>query len=336
MAGRGNAKGKRKKRSSAASTSPDQSGSETGTPTGIPIGLPPGIPGQAKPSHGGGGSKPSAGPGLYLVATPIGNARDITLRALDVLARADVIACEDTRVTAKLLAIHGISRPLTPYHEHNAEKAGPKLIKRLKKGHTVALVSDAGTPLVSDPGYKLVCACLAEGIAITSLPGASSVLSALVISGMPTDRFFFLGFLPPKSGARRKVLATIAEIPATLVIMESAKRLPASLADMADVLGDRRAAVNREMTKKFEETRRGTLAGLAGYYRESGPPKGEVTLVIEAGTGKAANGAELDRRLIEALKSETVRDAAELVSVSLGLAKQRVYTRALELKQGRK
>ena len=199
MAGRGNAKGKRKKRSSAASTSPDQSGSETGTPTGIPIGLPPGIPGHAKPSHGGGGSKPSAGPGLYLVATPIGNARDITLRALDALARADVIACEDTRVTAKLLAIHGISRPLTPYHEHNAEKAGPKLIKRLKKGLTVALVSDAGTPLVSDPGYKLVCACLAEGIAITPLPGASSVLSALVISGMPTDRFFFLGFLPPKS-----------------------------------------------------------------------------------------------------------------------------------------
>jgi len=157
-----------------------------------------------------------------------------------------------------------------------------------------------------------------------------------VISGMPTDRFFFLGFLPPKSAARRKVLATIAEIPATLVIMESAKRLPASLADMADVLGDRRAAVSREMTKKFEETRRGTLAGLAGYYRESSPPKGEVTMVIEAGTGKAANGAELDRRLIEALKSETVRDAAELVSVSLGLAKRRVYTRALELKQGRK
>ena len=277
-----------------------------------------------------------AGSGLYLVATPIGNARDITLRALDALARADVIACEDTRVTAKLLAIHGISRPLTPYHEHNAEKAGPKLIKRLKKGLTVALVSDAGTPLVSDPGYKLVCACLAEGIAITSLPGASSVLSALVISGMPTDRFFFLGFLPPKSAARRKVLATISEIPATLVIMESAKRLPASLADMADVLGDRRAAISREMTKKFEETRRGTLAGLAGYYRESSPPKGEITLVIEAGTGKAANGAELDRRLIEALKSETVRDAAELVSVSLGLAKRRVYTRALELKQGRK
>ena len=274
--------------------------------------------------------------GLHLVATPIGNARDITLRALDTLGRADVIACEDTRVTAKLLAIHGISRPLTAYHEHNAEKARPRLIKRLKKGETVALVSDAGTPLVSDPGYKLVCACLNEGIAITPLPGASSVLTALVVSGMPTDRFFFAGFLPPKSAARRKVLAGIAEIPATLVIMESAKRLPASLADMADVLGDRRAAVTREMTKKFEETRRGTLSGLAGYYRESGPPKGEVTLVIQAGAGKAADGAELDRRLIEALKSETVRDAAELVSVSMELPKRRVYTRALELKKDRK
>ena len=331
MAGRGNAKGRRKKRSSAASTSPDKSCSETGTPTGLP---------GAKPSHGGGGSKPSAGPplpsGLYLVATPIGNARDITLRALDALGRVDVIACEDTRVTAKLLAIHGISRPLTPYHDHNAEKAGPKLIRRLKKGDSVALVSDAGTPLVSDPGYKLVCACLTEGIAITPVPGASSVLTALVVSGLPTDRFFFAGFLPPKSAARRKALTGLGGIPATLVIMESAKRLGHSLADMADILGDRPAAVSREMTKKFEETRRGTLSELAGYYRESGPPKGEVTLVIEAGAAKAADEAELDRHLLKALKSETVRDAAELVSVSLGLPKRRVYSRALELKQERK
>jgi 16S rRNA (cytidine1402-2'-O)-methyltransferase len=335
MAGRGNAKGRRKKRSSAASISPDKTGPQTGKP------------GYAKPSHGSGASKPSAAspgtktapdpaPGLYLVATPIGHARDITLRALDTLALADVIACEDTRVTAKLLAIHGISRPLTPYHEHNAEKAGPKLIKRLKKGDTVALVSDAGTPLVSDPGYKLVNACLAEKIDVIPLPGASSVLAALVVSGLPTDRFFFEGFLPPKSAARRKALTGLAAIPATIIIMESAKRLPKSLADMADVLGDRPATVSRELTKKFEQTRRGTLAELAAFYQKSGPPKGEVTLVIQPGAEKATDEAALDRRLIDALKSETVRDAAELVSAATGLPKRQVYSRALELKQGRK
>ncbi len=229
MAGRGGAKDKRKNRSSGGGGAPVHRGQD---PT--------------KPSHGRGGSKPSVAPipeGLVIVATPIGNAGDITLRALDALGRVDAIACEDTRVTAKLLAIHGIQAPLLSYHEHNAATAGPKLIKRLKSGETVALVSDAGTPLVSDPGYKLVRACLEENIPVTPLPGPSSVLAALVVSGLPTDRFFFAGFLAPKSAARLSSLAEIAEVPATLVFLETAKRLSASLADMAAVLGARDAAV---------------------------------------------------------------------------------------------
>ena len=330
MAGRGNAKGRRKKRSSAASISPDKSGSETGTP------------GYAKPSHGGGASKPSAGSrtskpasGLYLVATPIGNARDITLRALDALGRADVIACEDTRVTAKLLAIHGISRPLTPYHEHNAEKAGPKLIKRLKKGDTVALVSDAGTPLVSDPGYKLVRACLAEGIAITPLPGASSVLTALVVSGLPPGRFFFAGFLPPKRGARKKALGDLAAVPATLVFFESPRRLAATLADMAEVLGGARAAaVARELTKKFEQVRRAPLGDLARQYAAEDTPKGEVVVLVgppDPATAQAQSAAALDGELARALATLSVKDAAREVAARLRLPRREVYARALEL-----
>ncbi|MCH7864503.1 MAG: 16S rRNA (cytidine(1402)-2'-O)-methyltransferase [Proteobacteria bacterium] len=328
MAGPGDAKSKRKNRSSAASTPPGNTGSSRATR------------GRSKPSHGGEVSKPSVGPaarelpGLHVVATPIGNARDITLRALDVLGRADVIACEDTRVTAKLLAIHGISRPLAPYHEHNAEKARPGLIRRLKKGETVALVSDAGTPLVSDPGFKLVRACLDAEIPVIPLPGASSVLAALVVSGLPTDRFFFAGFLPPKSSARRRALGEIAEIPGSLVFMESAKRLAASLADMADVLGDREAVIAREMTKMFEEVRRGTLAGLASHYGSEPPPKGEVSIVVAPFSRPPIDDAELDRRLIEAMKNATLRDAAGDVSAVTGIPKRRVYARALEIKQG--
>ncbi len=269
-----------------------------------------------------------------MVATPIGNARDITLRALDVLGRADVIACEDTRVTAKLLAIHGISSSLVAYHEHNAAKARPGLIRRLKKGETVALVSDAGTPLVSDPGFKLVRACLEEGIPVTPLPGASSVLAALVVSGLPTDRFFFAGFLPPKSSARRRALGEIAEIPGSLVFMESAKRLAASLADMAEVLGDREAVIAREMTKMFEEVKRGPLAGLAIHYGGETPPKGEVSIVVAPFSPSGIDDADLDRRLIEAMKNATLRDAAGDVSAATGVSRRRVYARALEIKRG--
>jgi 16S rRNA (cytidine1402-2'-O)-methyltransferase len=305
MTGRGHAKEKKKNRSSAASASPAKKGVPTKSP-----------------------------PGLALVATPIGNARDITLRALDVLEQADVIACEDTRVTAKLLAIHGISRPLTAYHDHNAASARPGLIRRLKKGETVALVSDAGTPLVSDPGYKLVLACLDEGIPVIPLPGASSVLAALVVSGLPAARFFFSGFLPAKRAARRRALSEAADIPGALVFMESAKRLAPSLADMADVLGEREAVICREMTKKFEEVRRGGLADLAGHYQAQGAPKGEVTVVIAPGTRKPVDDAELDRLLGNALKSSTVRDAADAVSAETGLPRKQVYTRALKLKPG--
>ena len=273
--------------------------------------------------------------GLAVVATPIGHARDITLRALDILEQADAIACEDTRVTAKLLAIHGISRPLVPYHEHNAERARPALIKRLKGGENVALVSDAGTPLVSDPGFKLVRACIDEGIAVTPLPGASSVMCALVASGLPTDRFFFAGFLPQKSSARKRALRELADIPGSLVLMESAKRLAASLGDMAEVLGDRNAAVTRELTKMFEEVRRESLDELAAHYQSAGAPKGEVTIVIAPPIEAAAmDDAELDRLLTQALSDGSVRDAADAVAVISGHARRKVYARALALKKG--
>jgi 16S rRNA (cytidine1402-2'-O)-methyltransferase len=268
------------------------------------------------------------------VATPIGNARDITLRALDVLMEADAIACEDTRVTAKLLAIHGISKPLLAYHEHNAERARPMLIERLKRGETVALVSDAGTPLVSDPGYKLVRACLENNIPVTPIPGASAVLTALVASGLPTDRFLFAGFLPAKRTARRRALAEFRGVAASLVFMESAKRLASSLADMAETLGPRGCAVAREMTKLFEEVRRGTLAELAAHYKESGPPKGEVTVVVApAAEPEPADAADIDRMLLDALERSTMRDAVALVAEATGAPRRQVYARALALKR---
>ena len=206
--------------------------------------------------------------GLHLVATPIGNLRDITLRALEVLAAADVIACEDTRVTRKLLDHYGIATPLTPYHDHNAAEARPKLLARLAAGAAVALVSDAGTPLVSDPGFKLVRAAREAGHAVTALPGASAVLAALAVAALPTDRFFFEGFLPPKEGQRRARIADLARIPATLVLFETGPRLAASLADLAAGLGPREAAICRELTKLHEEVRRGDLAALAQRLRE--------------------------------------------------------------------
>jgi 16S rRNA (cytidine1402-2'-O)-methyltransferase len=272
--------------------------------------------------------------GLAIVATPIGHSRDITLRALDILEQADTIACEDTRVTAKLLSIYGISRPLMAYHEHNAEKVRPKLIKRLKQGETVALVSDAGTPMVSDPGYKLVRDCTEEGIPVIPIPGASSVLAALTASGLPTDRFFFAGFLAPKTAARKKALGGLAQIPGTLVVLESARRLAGSLADMAETLGPRPAMVARELTKLFEEIRRGSLPDLADHYRREGPPKGEITIVIGPPLEKIADEAEIDRLLGAALKDGSVRDAADAVTTATGLPRRKVYARALALKSG--
>lgn len=269
-------------------------------------------------------------PGLYVVATPIGNLRDITLRALTALRRADAVVCEDTRVTARLLAAHGLSAKLIAYHDHNAPRVRPHLLQRLNQGETLALVSDAGTPLIADPGFRLVREALAGGIYVTVLPGPSSVLAALVISGLPTDRFMFAGFLPPRSGARRNVLVELRAVPATLVFLESANRLAGALADMRDVLGDRDAAAAREITKLFEDVRRGKLSALVEAYAAA-PPKGEIVVVVGPPEPEATSAGDLDAQLGAALATMTVRDAAEAVSAATGLPKRKVYKRALEL-----
>ncbi len=271
-----------------------------------------------------------------MVATPIGNLADISLRALEVLATVDLIACEDTRTTRKLLTAHGIAAKLTAYHDHNAARVRPKLIERLECGEAVALVSDAGTPMISDPGYQLVAAAAAANLMVTAVPGASAALAALTVSGLPSDRFLFAGFLPNKSGARRRTLAELAPVPASLVIYESARRLPAALADMAEVLGARPAAVARELTKLYEEVRRGTLPELAEHYQTAGPPKGEVVVVIgPAGPGdKTAPDAEvLDSQLRAALSRHSLRDAVAAVAEVTGLPRKLIYARALELAQ---
>jgi 16S rRNA (cytidine1402-2'-O)-methyltransferase len=272
-------------------------------------------------------------PGLHLVATPIGNLRDVSLRALEVLAAADVIACEDTRVTRKLLAHYGIATPLIPYHDHNAATALPKLIARLGQGARVALVSDAGTPLVSDPGYRLVRAAQAAGHPVTAVPGASAVLAALGVAGLPTDRFFFEGFLPAKEGARRTRIAALARIPATLVLFETGPRLAASLADLAAGLGEREAAVCRELTKLHEEVRRGTLGDLARVYRQLPEPRGEIVIVTAPPTEQPEAGAEeVDGMLRHALERLSVKDAVEEVAGLSGQPRREVYRRALALK----
>ncbi len=267
-----------------------------------------------------------------MVATPIGNLGDITLRALEALKAADVIACEDTRTTAGLLARHGIRRPTTPYHDHNAQKARPVLLARLAKGETVALVSDAGTPLVADPGYKLVTEAIAAGIGIDFMPGASAPIAALVLSGLPTDRFLFAGFLPPKTAARRETLKEFVALRASLVFFESPQRLAATLADMEAVLGDRPAAIAREITKLYEEVRRASLAELAAHYEERGPPKGEIAVVVGPPLAQdAPSEADLDALLRTALKRESLRDAVAAVAEATGEPRRAVYARALAL-----
>jgi 16S rRNA (cytidine1402-2'-O)-methyltransferase len=278
---------------------------------------------------------PRCAAGLYIVATPIGNLRDITLRALDVLAAADVVACEDTRVTEKLMSRYGLAGQRLPYHEHNAEGMRPLLIAKLKAGAVIALVSDAGTPLISDPGFKLVRAAIAEGIAVTALPGASAALAALVLSGLPSDRFFFQGFLPPKEAARRRVLGEIASLHATLIIYETGPRLAATLADMAALLGDRPAAVARELTKLYEELRRGSLPELAAHYAAAGGPKGEIVIVVggadEAVARAAITDDAIDAALAAALATMSVKDASAAVAEATGRPRREVYQRALVL-----
>jgi 16S rRNA (cytidine1402-2'-O)-methyltransferase len=287
---------------------------------------------RAEPNDAALVSKPTKLPaGLYLVATPIGNLADITLRALDVLSAAGTLACEDTRITRKLLNAYGLDRSLSTYHEHNAERMRPRLIERLKNGESVALVCDAGTPLVSDPGYKLVRAAIAEGLVVSALPGPSAPLAALVVSGQPSDRFLYAGFLPVRQAARRKALVALARVPATLIFFESARRLAASLEDMAEVLGTRSAAVVRELTKLFEDVRRGDLAHLAGQYRAAGPPKGEVVIVVGPPQSEVLPAADLDARLAAALKQASLRDAAARVAAETGVPRRQVYARALAL-----
>ncbi|MBV9739108.1 MAG: 16S rRNA (cytidine(1402)-2'-O)-methyltransferase, partial [Hyphomicrobiales bacterium] len=247
---------------------------------------------------------------------------------------ADTVLAEDTRVTRRLFAHYGLTTPLEAYHDHNAERVRPAILAKLREGAKIALVSDAGTPLISDPGFKLVEAALADGIAVTGLPGASSVLAALMVAGLPTDRFFFEGFLPQKQAARRSRLSQLASVPGTLVIFESPRRLAAMLADAASVLGERKAAVTRELTKLFEEVRRGSLAELARNYTDAGPPKGEVVVVIGAPgeEGVHAKASEkLDEHLAKALDGRSLKEAVGRVAAETGLPRREVYARALEL-----
>lgn len=269
--------------------------------------------------------------GLYVTATPIGNLGDVTARALAVLRAADIIACEDTRITGRLLDRYGIETRLIPYHEHNAAKMRPVLLERLAAGGRVALVSDAGTPLISDPGYRLVREAREAGIAVFPVPGPSAVMAALSAAGLPTDRFLFAGFLPPRSTARRAALAEFVALKATLVFFESAQRLAETLADMAEVLGARDAVVCRELTKLFEEFRRGALADLAATYAAEGPPKGEVVIVLGPPEGEAASDEDVDQLLREALVRAGPSEAARDVAAATGRPRRDLYRRALAL-----
>jgi 16S rRNA (cytidine1402-2'-O)-methyltransferase len=274
-------------------------------------------------------------PGLYLVATPIGNLGDISLRALSVLARADLIAAEDTRHSRKLLTHFGIAGELTPYHEHNAAKERPRLISRIKAGQTVALISDAGTPLISDPGYKLVREALDQGLMVTSIPGASATLAALTMSGLPTDTFLFAGFLPPKSGPRKTRLEQLKDVPATLVLFETAPRLGKSLTDMAAVLGPREATTAKELTKLHETLARGTLAELAAVFETQDELKGEFVIVVAPPSPKAAEIGDADilAELKLALKRGSFRDAVREVAEARGVKRARVYELGLSLQR---
>lgn len=271
-------------------------------------------------------------PGLYVVATPIGNLRDITLRALDVLNQADIVLAEDTRVTAKLLNAYRLSKKMERYDEHAAERARPRVLEALAGGARVALVSDAGTPLVSDPGYRLVREALAEGFAVHPIPGPSAPLAALAVAGLPTDRFLFAGFPPPKSAARRTFLAELVLVRATLIFFEGGSRLAASLADMAQVFGPRQAAVARELTKLHETCIRGALPDLAADPRLDAP-KGEIVVLVGPGEEITATAEDADAALAEALTRLPPGEAAAEVSKALGLSRRDLYRRALELKR---
>jgi 16S rRNA (cytidine1402-2'-O)-methyltransferase len=273
--------------------------------------------------------------GLYVVATPIGNFGDVTLRALSMLAAADAILAEDTRVSRALMSRYGIDTPLSPYHEHNAAEARPRALRRLAEGQALALISDAGTPLVSDPGFKLVAEAIAAGLAVIAAPGASAALAALCVAGLPTDRFFFEGFLPPRSAARRERINALAAVPGTLVIYEAPSRVADTLADLARELGPRPAAVARELTKLHEEVRRGTLDALAAEFGAREDPRGEIVVVVGPPLAREAVDEQmLDTEIRAALCALSVKDAAAAVAAKHGLPRREIYARALALAGG--
>ena len=273
-------------------------------------------------------------PGLHLLATPIGAARDITLRALDLLASADVLAAEDTRTLRHLMEIHGVAlndRPLVAYHDHNGEAVRPRLLRALKEGKSVAYASEAGTPLIADPGFQLARAAIAEGFAVLAAPGPSAVLAALTVSGLPSDRFLFAGFPPAGAGDRARFLAELGQVPATLILYESPKRINRLLTEMADAFGkDRLAAVCRELTKRFEDVSRGTLGELAEAFAGRAV-KGEIVVLVDRPGDRVVDGASIEAALRDALAHGSVKDAAAEVAAALNLPRKEVYRMALQL-----
>lgn len=277
-------------------------------------------------------------PGLFLVATPIGNLGDLSPRAVATLRSSDLILCEDTRTTAFLLSQHGIAAPTSPLHEHNEDARTPSILERLRGGGLVSLVSDAGTPLMSDPGYRLVRAAIAEGLQVSGVPGPNAALFALTLSGLPPHPFLFLGFPPPRSAARRTAFADLraaerAGLSATLIWHEAPHRLAETLSDLLAVFGDRPAVVARELTKRFEEVRRDALPGLCAHYAENAA-RGEITLLVGPPAADAGDADDLDGQLRRALAAHSVKDAAALVAAATGLPRRTVYARALELAAG--
>jgi 16S rRNA (cytidine1402-2'-O)-methyltransferase len=270
--------------------------------------------------------------GLYLVSTPIGNLMDLSIRAIEVLRNVDVIACEDTRITSKILNTHNIKTRMKTYHEHNAARMRPAILHKIQNGEAIALVSDAGTPTISDPGHKLVKECIDLSINISATPGANAAITGLLLSGLPTNRFLFAGFLSSKTNQRRNELDELANVSATLIFYESAKRLSKTLKDMLDQLGDRPAAIARELTKLHEEIRRNKLSVLTSHYVNTGAPKGEIVIVVGPPLKKSPPSIkELDNLIFTQLQTLSVRDATAKIVLETGLPKRKIYTRALRL-----
>lgn len=271
-------------------------------------------------------------PGLYIVATPIGNLKDITLRALETLEAVDVVACEDTRVSASLLKHYGIKKPCVSYNDHNGQTRRPQLLADIQGGKRIALISDAGTPLISDPGYKLVREVQMAGLHVTTLPGASSVMAALCLAGLPTNKFFFTGFLPTKKGQRADAIKKLKPIPATLVLFETGPRIAESLAALANGLGNRRATLTRELTKLFEEALPGTLENLAAHYADQPAPKGEIVLVIGPPENESDEAVDIEQQLQLLMADHSVKEAASIMAEQTGKPRKEIYALALKLK----